>query len=90
MGKHHSHPSIINRLKRARGHLEKVISMIESESPCLDVAQQLHAVNKAIFNAKQTYIKDHIDHCLDKESVSDMDKLEESIQEFKEITKYLN
>jgi len=90
MGKHHSHPNIINRLKRAKGHLEKVIEMIESSEPCLDVAQQMHAVNKAIFNAKQTYIKDHIDHCLDKEAVSDPDRLEEKIEEFKEITKYLN
>lgn len=90
MGKHHSHPGIINRLKRAKGHLEKVISMIESEEACLLVAQQMHAVSKAVFNAKQTYIKDHIDHCLDRHAVSDPEKLEASILEFKEITKYLN
>ena len=90
MGKHHSHKSITNRLKRAKGHLEKVILMIESEEPCLKVSQQLHAVSNAIYNAKQTYVKDHIDHCLDEEGLADPAKLETIIQEFKEITKYLD
>lgn len=90
MGKHHSHSDIVNRLKRAKGHLEKVITMIESLEPCLDVSQQLHAVSKAIYNAKQVYVKDHIDHCLDKDSMSDPEKLQDMIQEFKDITKYLD
>ncbi|MEQ9360773.1 MAG: metal-sensing transcriptional repressor, partial [Rhodospirillales bacterium] len=41
--RHQSHPVVINRLKRAHGHLRKVIEMIEAGRPCLDVAQQLHA-----------------------------------------------
>lgn len=90
MGKHHSHNDIINRLKRAKGHLEKVISMIEKQEPCLNVSQQLHAVSNAIYNAKNTYVKDHIDHCLDKEGLADPEKLELIIQEFKDITKYLD
>ncbi|MCH2204979.1 MAG: metal-sensing transcriptional repressor [Lentisphaerales bacterium] len=90
MGKHTSHKDIVNRLKRAKGHLEKVINMIEMEEPCLKVSQQMHAVTKAIYNAKQTFIKDHIDHCLDVEILGDSKKLEESIKDFKEITKYLD
>jgi DNA-binding FrmR family transcriptional regulator len=42
--KHQSHPDIIKRLKRARGHLESVIGMMDQGKPCLDLAQQLHAV----------------------------------------------
>lgn len=89
MGVHHSHKDITNRLKRAKGHLEKVIAMIESHEPCLDVSQQLHAVSKAIYNAKQVYVKDHIDHCLNKDALSDPEKLQTVVEEFKEITKYL-
>ena len=89
MGKHESHEAVANRLKRARGHLEKVIQMIEDHEPCLNVAQQLHAVTRAVANAKQTYIKDHIDHCLDPHTFKDEAKLEEAIAEFKEITRYL-
>ena len=39
--------------------------MIEDAQPCTDIAQQLHAVEKAIQQAKRTLIQDHIDHCLD-------------------------
>ncbi|WP_170328542.1 metal-sensing transcriptional repressor [Ruegeria arenilitoris] len=62
---HASHPKIISRLKRADGHLRSVVAMIEEGRPCLDVAQQLQAVESAIRNAKQTLIHDHLDHCLD-------------------------
>ena len=89
MGKHESHEAVVNRLKRARGHLDKVIDMISAGEPCLKVAQQLHAVTRAVANAKQTYIKDHIDHCLDHNTLQDAAKLEEVIAEFKEITRYL-
>ncbi len=89
MGTHHSHKSIINRLQRAKGHLGSVIEMIENEEACLDVAQQLHAVSKALLNAKQVYINDHIEHCFDETLSASPKKLKASIQEFKEITKYL-
>ena len=35
-------------MKRAEGHLRRVIGMIEEERTCHDIAQQLHAVEKAI------------------------------------------
>lgn len=54
LSKRASHPKIINRLKRADGHLRRVISMIEEEQACLDIAQQLQAVEKAIAQAKRT------------------------------------
>ena len=89
MGAHESHENIVKRLQRAKGHLESVIKMIKNERPCMDVAQQLHAVSKAVYNAKQVYIKDHIEHCFDGTSISSREKLKTSVDEFKEITKYL-
>jgi DNA-binding FrmR family transcriptional regulator len=62
--RHASHPDIIKRLKRAHGHLASVIAMIEAERPCLDLAQQIHAVESAVSNAKRTLINDHMEHCL--------------------------
>ena len=44
---HQTHPDIAKRLKRAEGHLRSVIEMIEGGRPCLDISQQLHAVEKA-------------------------------------------
>jgi DNA-binding FrmR family transcriptional regulator len=63
--------------------------MIEGGKPCLDIAQQLHAVEKAVAQAKRTLIHDHLDHCLD-ETVGPL-SLEQrgSVDEFREIAKYL-
>ena len=62
---HTTHPEIVNRLKRAEGHLRSIVEMIENGRACTDIAQQLHAVEKAVANAKRALIHDHIDHCLD-------------------------
>lgn len=89
MSQHHSHPEVINRLKRIHGHVAKIISMIEDQTPCVDVAQQMHAVERAITNAKRTFVEDHIDHCFNEESLSDPRRRKREIKEFKSITKYL-
>ena len=86
---HESHPEIGKRLKRAEGHLKSVIEMLEAGRPCRDIAQQLHAVERAISQAKKTLIQDHLDHCLE-EAVGAISKDQRRpIDEFKEITKYL-
>lgn len=86
---HQTHPQIVKRLKRADGHLRGVIEMIEAGRPCLDIAQQLHAVERAIAQAKKTLIQDHLDHCLE-EAVGPLARDRRwSIDEFKEIAKYL-
>jgi DNA-binding FrmR family transcriptional regulator len=86
---HETHPDIVKRLKRADGHLRGIIEMIEAGRPCLDIAQQLQAVEKAICQAKRTLIQDHVDHCLD-DVVGPLGRGQRrSIDEYKEITKYL-
>ncbi len=86
---HKTHSHVSKRLKRANGHLEKVINMIDGDSPCLEVAQQLHAVEQAIKQAKKIYIEDHIDHCLDETTSSNSTNKRKELREFKEIAKYL-
>lgn len=86
---HETHPDIIKRLKRAEGHLRSVIAMIEAQRPCVDVAQQLHAVEKAICQAKKTLIQDHLDHCLEDAVGGLGGEQRRTIDEFKQITKYL-
>ncbi len=80
---HATHPAVIARLKRADGHLRAVIDMIEAGKPCLEIAQQLRAVEKAVVNAKRALIHDHLDHCLNADhSPADRDEL-------KTISRYL-
>lgn len=86
---HQSHPDIIKRLKRAGGHLESVTRMIEDGRPCLELAQQLHAVEKAIQQAKRTLVQDHIDHCLDAAIGARTEGQQAQIEDFKAIVRYL-
>jgi len=83
---HASYPAIIKRLKRAGGHLNSIVTMIEAEQPCVDIAQQLHAVERAVASAKRALIEDHIDHCL---QADDGKAVPEAVEEFRKISKYL-
>ena len=83
--RHASHPKMAGRLRRAQGHLAHVIAMIENGRQCVDIAQQLHAVEKAIINAKRVLIHDHIDHCLEPDETGAVG----DTADFKAITKYL-
>jgi uncharacterized protein len=82
--RHSSHPDIVNRLRRTEGHLKAVIAMVEEGRPCVDLAQQLHAIERAISSAKKTLIHDHIDHCLEHSA-----EKRATIEEFKALAKYL-
>jgi hypothetical protein NreA len=86
---HSTHTDVVNRLKRAESHIKTIIEMIEAKRECLDIAQQLHAIEKAIQNAKKLYIHDHIDNCLEDIAGSATRQARNSLAEFKEIAKYL-
>jgi uncharacterized protein len=86
---HASHPRITKRLKRVEGHLRATIAMIENGRSCADLAQQLHAIERAIATAKRELIHDHIDHCLDGESRPHGKANHASMVELKTLTKYL-
>jgi DNA-binding FrmR family transcriptional regulator len=89
MTTHTSHPDIINRLKRAEGHLKGIITMLEEGRGCLEIAQQLQAVESAVGNAKKALVHDHIDHCLEHAVREGTQSADDTIREFKAITKYL-
>ena len=86
---HASHPDILKRLKRAQGHLASVITMIEQARPCVDLAQQLYAVENAIANAKRELINDHIEHCLGDRVGDGSVTSKLALAEFKQLSKYL-
>lgn len=82
---HRTHPEIIPRLKRAEGHLRSVVAMIEAGRPCLDIAQQLQAIEAAVAKAKKALIHDHIEHCFDGNDPETASLL----AEMRRLTKYL-
>lgn len=62
---HACNPDPLNRLKRAQGHLAKILKMIEEGRDGLETAQQLQAVVSALDKAKTLLVTDHIEHHLE-------------------------
>ena len=60
--------------------------MFEAHRSCVDLAQQLHAVESAISSAKRELIHDHIEHCLTDTAESGA---HDSLTELKQLAKYL-
>ncbi|KUL93128.1 hypothetical protein DK26_25760 [Bosea sp. WAO] len=86
---HHRNPEVITRLRRAEGHLRATIEMVVNVRSCLDIAQQLQAVEGAIANARKILIQEHIDHCLEEAAGHIPDGSRELLAEFKAMTKFL-
>ncbi len=86
---HETHPDVIKRLKRANGHLLGVIEMLEAGRPCVEVAQQLHAVAAAVEKAKRTLIHDHMDHCLGDAAGAPGHSTAEVLDELRTLAKFL-
>jgi DNA-binding FrmR family transcriptional regulator len=83
------HSAIAHRLKRANGHLEGIIEMIEQGRPCAQIAQQLQAVESAVESAKKALIHDHISHSLERSFKGGGSKRQAALKEFRLIAKYL-
>jgi hypothetical protein NreA len=76
-------------MRRATGHLQTIVGMIESGRDCVDVAQQLQAVIRALEAAKSTLIHDHIEHCLE-DAIGPVSREQRiTIEDFKKISRYL-
>lgn len=86
---HATHPEIVNRLKRAEGHLRSIVAMIEDQRSCVDIAQQLHAVERAVAQAKKRLVQDHIDNCLADAAHSEGHGRRGAMEELKAIAQYL-
>jgi DNA-binding FrmR family transcriptional regulator len=86
---HGTHKDVVNRLRRATGHLQTITGMVESGRDCADIAQQMHAVIRALEEAKSTLIHDHIEHCLEDAIGPASREQRVTIEGFKKISRYL-
>ena len=62
---HAASPELLNRLRRAQGHLATIIKMVEQGREGLETAQQMQAVVSALEAAKTMLVTDHIEHHLE-------------------------
>lgn len=58
---------IFTRLKIARGHLDRVIRMVESGHYCVDVIHQSLAIQAALRATDQLILKNHMETCVAEE-----------------------
>jgi uncharacterized protein len=86
---HASHPDIIKRLKQAHGQLATILTMFGDGRSCLDLAQQLQAVESVIHNAKRALIQDHMEHCIGDAVGHGGMNATQALREFKVLSKYL-
>lgn len=59
--------TILHRMKIARGHLNRVIQMIENGEYCIDVVNQSIAVQSALRQVDQLILKNHMETCVAQE-----------------------
>jgi DNA-binding FrmR family transcriptional regulator len=83
------HAAIARRLRRAHGHLQTIIEMIEQGRPCTQIAQQLQAVEGAIENAKKALVHDYLGQSLERSLGGSGAKAQSALKDFRLIAKYL-
>lgn len=57
------HEKVIHRLKIAKGHLEKVIRMMEGQEYCIDILHQSQAVQEALKEIDNLILENHLKTC---------------------------
>ena len=79
-----SKASILHRLKIARGHMDKVIDMVDKDAYCIDVVHQSLAVQSALRKADEVILENHLRCC-----VADSIKAGKSDEAIKEVMEVL-
>jgi DNA-binding FrmR family transcriptional regulator len=87
--RHASHPEIVKRLKQAQGQLACVLAMFADGRSCMELAQQLQAVESIVHMSKRTLIHDHMEHCIGDALGEGGLSAEQALREFKTLSKYL-
>ena len=75
----------LHRLKIAKGHLEKVIKMVENGEYCIDVLHQSHAVQQALAQTDNIILENHLKTCAS--DAIKAGKADEAVREIMEVVK---
>ncbi len=86
---HAANPDLLNRLRRANGHLAGIIKMVEDGDDGLKIAQQMQAVVSALDKAKTLIVSDHIEHHLEDLVGPLSSEVRSNLAKLGELAKYL-
>lgn len=82
--------SLVN-FKKARGHIEKIIKMIEKDEYCIDIMQQNLAVIGLLKSAHQMIMEGHLNSCFKKAmGTNNENRKKEMINEILKVSKIAN
>lgn len=56
--------SVVRRLKSIEGHVRGIVRMAEEDAYCIDVLQQIRAVQAALDKTAHIILEDHLNHCV--------------------------
>ena len=86
---HATDKALVNRLRRANGHLASIAKMVEEGRSALEIAQQLQAVIAALDKAKTVLVSHHIEHHLE-EAVGELTpQTRQMLSKLSELAKFL-
>lgn len=77
---------VVGRLKSANGHLSGVVRMAESDAYCIDILQQILAVQRALDKVTGLVLENHLNTCMT-EAIrgDDPDARERVLAELKDV-----
>ncbi len=78
--------NLVHRLKIAKGHLEKVLSIVEEDKYCLEVTQQTQAVQSSLGKVNELILEHHLRTCVRDAIITDKN-VEEKVREIIEVFK---
>lgn len=73
-------------MKIARGHLDKVIDMVEKNEYCLDIIQQSQAVQSALGKTDELILENHLRTCV-RDSMASNKNIDDRVKEVIEVFK---
>jgi DNA-binding FrmR family transcriptional regulator len=76
---------LLHRLKIARGHMDKVIAMVEDNEYCIDIIHQSQAIQKALKQVDNITLENHLQSCVT-DAISE-GRNEEAISEVMQVFK---
>lgn len=78
--------NLLHRLKISKGHLDKVIQMVEKEDYCLDITQQTQAIESSLRKVDELLLEHHLKTCVREAVMTDKhvdDKVKEIVEMFR-------
>lgn len=76
---------ISHRLKIARGHLDKVLQMVQEDAYCIAVLHQIQAVERGLKETENVILENHLNTCV--ADAIQRGKKREVLQEVMEVFK---